>query len=197
MGKNLTQHEIIKMAAEAGAKAAIETFEKKKDAILVEQHDRRLHNTKLLLRNFRELAAHSDSAIYDAAQVLTEDAYDILDAMSMGKDSSLYIESIRKSVGRTRIIIEHVRKMLACYHVLCKRSPRPEDQRRYRVVELSFLDETYHTAQEIADTENVDISTVYRDINMACESLSALIFGVDGVLRPPCEKDAIDVQKSL
>ena len=45
--KGLSQREIIKIAADAGAKAALEAFEKEKSKVVKNRYDRRLRNTKL------------------------------------------------------------------------------------------------------------------------------------------------------
>lgn len=60
--EKLNQQEIVKLAAEAGAKAAMETLEKERQRDRREMADRRLRNTKLLLRNYRVFCAHVDNA---------------------------------------------------------------------------------------------------------------------------------------
>ena len=47
--------EIIRLASEAGAKAALATLESEKKRSVKEWHDKRLFNTKLLLKNYRML----------------------------------------------------------------------------------------------------------------------------------------------
>ena len=37
------------------------------------------------------------------------------------------------------------------------------------------------TAQEIAEKENIEVRTVYKDITAAIKPISALIFGVDSL----------------
>ena len=54
----LTKEEIAAMrkeAAEIGARAAMEKLEQEKKSLHRKAFDRRLHNTKLLLRNYRML----------------------------------------------------------------------------------------------------------------------------------------------
>lgn len=145
------------------------------------RYDKRLRNTKMLLRNYRELVAHSESAIYDAAQIVEDDLFDILEMMSGGRNSSYYVESIKASAARTRIIIEHVNEMLSIYEIFCERSQRPEDRRRFRTIRSLYIQEEGKTAEAIARRENVDTRTVYRDVDAACEKLTALIFGIDGL----------------
>lgn len=148
---------------------------------MVIAYDRRLRNTKLLLRNYRELLVHAESAIYEANSTQDEEVFDILEMMTGSRSADYYVESIKASAARTRIIIEHIKEMLTIYEILCHRSTKPEDKRRYRVLSALYIDENPATVAQIAQDENVDERTIYRDIDSACEKLSALIFGIDGL----------------
>lgn len=180
---NLISEDIVKLAGEIGAKVALEMLEKEKKKASRERRNRRLRNTKLLMRNYRMLVAHMESAIYNAQQIEeNESAIDILDLMeSTLYDEDLYVESIKRSAERTYIIMSHVNEMLRLYEIYCARSMRQEDQRRYSVLYALYIADPTTTAKEIADKENIDLRTVYKDIDAAVEKLSALIFGIDGL----------------
>lgn len=171
---------LVRLAAEAGAKAALETIEKAKQKERKSRHDRRLRNTKLLLRNFRMFKEHCQKAVYDASR-LDENAIDILDLM-WGRDSNEnFVESIKKSAQRTAIIMQHITDMVDLYEAYCFRSGKPEEIRRYRVIESMYIADTPMTPAQIAERERIDTRTVYKDIDAAAEKLSALIFGIDGL----------------
>ena len=124
--------------------------------------------------NYRGLLAYSESAIFEASQC-DEDVYDILSLMS-GKPSEqeLYVESIKKSAGRTKLIIEHIKKAISDYEDFCVRTGRAEEMRRVRTIRrLSIAD--------IAKDEVVDVSTVYKDIKEAEKRLTPRLFGIDGI----------------
>lgn len=183
MDKSTKLEDIIKMAAEAGAKTALETLDKEKRKEQQSRHDRRIRNTKLLLRNYRMFRAHVENAVFEASQ-LDENAIDILDLMwDPANNSEAYVESIKNSVTRTAIIMRHVTDMLSLYETYCYRAGKPEDQRRYRVIEAMYISEDCPTVREIADSEGIDTRTVYKDIDTAVEKLSALVFGIDGLKR--------------
>ena len=55
----------------------IETYQKEVEKSRKAARDKVLHNTKLLLINFRGLVAHSETAIYEASQC-DDDVYDII-----------------------------------------------------------------------------------------------------------------------
>lgn len=64
----MNTNEIVKLAAEAGAKAAMETLEKERQRDRKEVADRRLRNTKLLLRNYRVFQAHVANAVFEVEE---------------------------------------------------------------------------------------------------------------------------------
>lgn len=176
------QLDIIKIAAEIGAKVALDTLEEERQRSLSDRHKRKLRNTKLLLRNFRMFKLHSDNAVSELQEIDEED-YQVFEEMMSNRmtDSNLFVESIKKSVARTKIIVEHVSEMVDLYGVYCQQSPKPEDIRRFRVLKAMYIDDKNLTAYQIAEQEDIDERTVYKDINIAAKKLSALIFGIDGI----------------
>lgn len=171
---------IIRLAAEIGAKTALKQYESAVSKAKAERVDRRLHNTKLLLRNYRMFKAHAENAVYDV-QDIDESAYDILDLMSdRGQDSDAIVESIRQSVARTVTIVSHIDTMLGLYEVYCAKAG-PEEMRRWGVIRGLYIIEQPMTVRELANTYCVAERTIYRDIDAATERLAALVFGIDGV----------------
>lgn len=190
MSEVLTDHEqqIIKMAAEAGAKAALEAVEGKQKRRQKSAKQRKLHNTKELLRNYRMLCRHAECAVYDAKRLqscpeIADKAVDIIDLMWDRPGNETIVESIKQGAVRTATIIEHVNEMLALYEAYCQHSGRIEDERRLRVLKALYINEDQQTVQQVAAAENVDERTIYRDVDAAVDKLSALIFGIDGLDR--------------
>lgn len=176
--------DVIKLAAEIGAKTAIDIMEKERQKHLSERHKKKLRNTKLLLRNFRMFKLHSENAVAEL-QDIDEDTYQVFEEMMMSSEkvsnNNLFVESIKKSVARTRIIVTHVVDMLKLYEIYCEQSGKPEDTRRFRVISAMYVDEEALSVSQIAEVEGIDERTVYKDIDAAVDKLSALIFGIDGV----------------
>lgn len=168
----MTKEEIIALTV----KAVREYDEKQSKS----RYDRRLRNTKLLLENYNLLKKHCENAIYDKQQVIEceDNAIDILDSLDKC-ESDTYIESIKTSTIRTKIILAHIGEMLDMYEVYCQRLKRKGDDRRHRVLKAAYLDEK--EPEEIALIEGVDERTIFRDMKDAREKLSALIFGIDGL----------------
>lgn len=178
----------IEKGVAAGVKAATDRIEEERKKERKGRYDRRLHNTRLLLKNYRVLKHHALDAVHTGAranEVISENAVDILDDLeSMGfrkVDDRLYIESIKRSQQRTRIIIEHIDEMLRYWRIVCEQSGREEALRRYRIVVDTYISDDQMTAEELAQREHIEKRTVYKDIKAAMRPLSALIFGIDGI----------------
>ena len=173
---------IAAIAGKAGGRAAAEYIAKEHQRERESRYDRRLGNTKLLLQNYRMFKEHCSKAVFDASQLdeETDNAIDILDLM-WGRDGENFVSSIKRSAQRTQIIMRHIDEMLNAYAGLCKLSGRDEDLRRMRSVFAYYIDVPGQTIEEISEHECVNTSTVYRDIAIATEKLTGLIFGLDGL----------------
>lgn len=166
----MTKEEIIKIAVQASKE-----YDKDHSK---SRHDRRLRNTKLLLENYNLLQDHCKNAVYDKEQIINLRAVDALDSFD-ACDNEAYIESIKKSTVRTKIILTHIDEMLELYKFYCEKSNRREDARRYRVLKAVYFEE--RRIQDVTDAEKIDERTYYRDLRVSREKLSALIFGIDGL----------------
>jgi len=171
----------VQRGTEAGIKAAMDYLAEEKKQLKKGRYDRRLRNTRLLLKNYRSFRNYAKNAVYKASQ-LKENAVDILDGLDeYSFDDSLYIESIKKSQQRTLIILNHIDEMLRYYKIDCEQSGKDEELRRYRIIVAYYINEQRKSAKQIAEDEHIERRTLYKDINMALKPLSALIFGIDSM----------------
>lgn len=177
--KKYTVDEIIKIGTEVGIKAGMEYIRKEKEQRKKGRYDRRLRNTKLLLREYRTLKIHSKDAVYSLGGAKAIDILDELDSFEY--DDNLYIESIKKSKERTAVIISHVNQMMNIFKQLCENSKNIEDARKYKVIHSQFIAEEEITVEELAQQLNVHPRTVYKDIDNAVKTISSLMFGIDGL----------------
>lgn len=171
----------IEIGIQAGVKEALERIEKANMERVTFRHDRRLRNTKLLLRNYNSFRLHCKNAIYTAKQLEDKHAIDILDEINNIEDESLYINSIKKTHDRTYIMVKHINRMLQIYKYSAERSKDENAIRGYKAIELFYLDKEKKSNDEIAKILGVSERTVFRDIKQAIEELSSLIFGIDGI----------------
>ena len=174
--------ELIEIAAKKGAEVALATIEKERAKDRAEVVDRRLHNTKLLLRNYRMFKAHVENAVYEIEEEFETPEQIMADLMKPG-EGSMFVESIKRSVARTAAMVEHIEAMTGLYQAYCYMTGKEEDERRWRIIYNLYLSEDPKSVEEIADEENVVVRTVYRDVDTACERIAALIFGIDGIKR--------------
>lgn len=172
---------IIRLAAEVGAQSALKAYREETERMQKERADRRLRNTKLLLRNYRMFKAHAENAVYNANDV-DDDAYDIIDLMSdRYRDSDALVESIQRSAARTATIVRHIDTMLKLYEAYCNSTGNPEEIRRWNVICGLYINDPPMTIKQLANAFVCTERTIYRDIDDACEKIAALIFGIDGV----------------
>jgi hypothetical protein len=175
----MNKEQIAKIAGEAGAKAALEAWDKRWKEQRKIQYDTRLWNTRMLLRHYNSLKEYCEKAIYSReTMAAAEKPVEILESLG-GCTKDEYIESIKGSTIRTITIMAHVDAMLKLYKIYCETSGRPEDARKYRILQAVYFDKV--KIAEICETENIDRSTYYRDNRESSEMLSALIFGADGL----------------
>lgn len=172
---------IYENAAAIGAKEALKVFEQERKKEQGKRADRRLRNTKLLLRNYHMLKEHAENSVFGRTQ-MEESAIDILDSMMSVYDNEVIIESIKRSATRTAIIVSHIDTMFGLYEAYCNNAAnRDVEMRRYEVVWDMYMADIVLSAKEIADKQNMSKDNVYADLRVATERLSALMFGVDGL----------------
>ncbi len=172
----LTKDEIAKMNREAaliGAQAANQVHQKEEK----ERKDRRLHNTDLLLKNYRSFKAYCKKAVYEKPSETTEEV--IEDIMSM-KGDRVIVDSILRTTQRTEIIVEHIDKMLDVYRVCCSKGTDAE-KRQYNVIKELYIKGTAKNAAEISQKMGVSKMTISTDLKTAKNRLSVLFFGIDGI----------------
>lgn len=181
MAKEKSKDSIVRVAAEVGAKMALEVYAKEKEKERKARIDQRLRDTKRLMRNYREIKIHVGDAIASLSEVTQEDFEFFKDLME--NEERIDVSAIVRSKARSAIMLAHIDAMLKTYQTICYTSKKPEDARRYRVLEAMYLKDEPEQVYDIADRENIDVRTVYRDLDAACEKMSALLFGIQWIER--------------
>lgn len=147
-------HDLLEKAAEVGANAGIDKYVEELKKSQKKRGDRRLHNTKLLLRNFRMLQENAENSVFGRTQ-MEESAADILESMMNIYNDVLVVESIKNSATRTGIIVSHVRTMLEIFEVCCEKSSNELDKRRYDIIYGLYISEDKISRKELAEKWNV------------------------------------------
>jgi len=162
--------EIIRIAIEASK----EYDQKQRVKNIKSRHDRRLRNTRLLLKHYNYFRDHVDNAIYSINQISAIDALDEIDGMN----SDMYIKSIKKSASLTHVIMSHVKNMIDLYEVYALRKGESE-LRKLRVLKACYLSEL--SISNILLNESISESTYLRDRESAINTLSSMIFGIESI----------------
>ncbi len=159
---------------------AIKVYEIERVAKIKEARDKRFHNTKLLLKHYRDFKTHVGEEQLQEDVGLTFD-----DILSEFDDESELVQSIKRTKERTSVILKHIDTMLCYYEIACERSDHSEDLRRWRIIKSMYIDSdtTDYSVDDLAELYSVDKRTIYRDVNEAARTLSVLFFGIDGLQR--------------
>jgi len=144
-----------------------------------------LHNTKVLLENYRKLKAYIENAASSLEEIAEDNVpgyyTQALEVFGLTiEDRRSY--SVAKGVATTTILMNHVDRMLEVYKEDCRRSTDPVMQRRWEVIDRMYLREQKMSIKDIAQEFYLDPRAVQKDALKAREDLKVLIFGVDGIV---------------
>ena len=174
----MSEKDIIELAAQKAAHVTLETLAKQKKKERRERRDWRLRNTRLLLEHLQEFDTHAHKSVYDVRKVLESaqnDPEGVYSQQLSGRQD-VYLEGLAISAGRTETLVQQTKSMLELYRLQCEKG-NAEKQRRYRVLAAHTLEGKDY--QQIMDEEAISKSTVFRDIDLAVEELSIMLFGAD------------------
>lgn len=172
---------IIRETARQSAKEVV--VEQKRNA--AGRCDRRLRNTKLLLKNYRAFKKHCTGAVYtdevgEHDGKKEETALELLDMM-LQRDNVAVVEAIRTSCRRTKIIIRHIDAMLDLYKIYCEKSTDMSKKQGFDIIYGMYICDTPKTIAKLAIEKNVSERQIYRYHDSAVETISALMFGIDAL----------------
>lgn len=117
-----------------------EEIEKKKPK---HKYEKVLHNTELLIRNYRNFKQHI-STVEDLEEEIMEN-WDI----DWDNDEKV-IDQILKTRARTIAILKHIDKCLKYYEIDCESSPREDIQRRFKVINMLYISDKKMSHFEVA-----------------------------------------------
>ncbi|MFL0197372.1 hypothetical protein ACJDU8_17655 [Clostridium sp. WILCCON 0269] len=148
------------------------------------RYDRRLRNTRLLLKHYRDLKVHGRLVNSSTNSIYNSNAIDILDDIDPIDDEEQYVQAISRTKMRTSIILGHINKSMEYYKVICEKDGDTK-KRRYDIIKYMYMEPTddniLPTYEEVAEHFNLNVRTVGRDVKSAIEDLSILFFGIDGI----------------
>lgn len=170
--------------AEAAATAAAKVTERERKRLQRQNTDKRYHDTKLLIKKYRQLNEYYQNAVFDeeAAEEVDEDFEEIMRSFWVSfKEKELTANSIRRNYLVTRIVMAHVNEMLDVFQTMCEKSNRASDKRRWKILNDLYLAEEPTTAEELAQQENISKRAVYDIVDRCIPDLTILFFGICGI----------------
>ncbi|WLR44408.1 hypothetical protein LC087_19060 (plasmid) [Bacillus carboniphilus] len=176
MGTLNLDQELINRVAEISAQQAIKHLENERIKEQKRRRDKRIRNTRMLLRNYHQFVLHSMS-VRDQLENIADPAF----LEELDEREEMAVDSIKRSKERTLGMVRFIDQMMTVFKLLSESSPKPEDKRKYEVIYLHYIAEEKKSVEEIADIMNMSTRQVQRDIKHGVYTLSSLIFGVDGI----------------
>ena len=170
--------DVVTMAVEIGTKTAISEMKTNTFENIKKREDRRLHNTRMLLENYRLLTLREDRSKLIKSKSKPLDILEDIEALMDNKFESV-LESVKRSEERTNAMIQYINDTLKLYKVYAKSSKLPEDWRRYTVMYLFYISKVRHTNEEIAVKLHLDVRSIQRDKTTAIQIFSRFMWGVD------------------
>lgn len=175
--KPISVEEIINKAANRAAIVAIKEYERQKQLEDQKKLDRRLHNTKLLLKNYRNFKSHCIQIKNELVELESPDR----EIIAFMDSDEFALESVKRSKRRTLAMVQFIDRTLEVYELLCQKDTEKDSIRYYNTIKKLYIDEPKMTFEKVAECHNVHPRTVRRDVEEAVKALTVLIFGVDGI----------------
>ena len=169
---------IISEAATKAATIACDNMERKHASRMKIERDKRLHNTNLLLKEYRTLKAGCRNAIFTKNEKVKVD--DVIEEIMEAKNDAVVVESIKRSAERTEIILDHIDNALEIFRMSCAKGGEKE-KRSYKVIKGLYINKEEKSIKELAKEFEVSEVTIHGDIKSAKEKLSVLFFCIDGL----------------
>ncbi|EUJ41516.1 hypothetical protein PWEIH_00600 [Listeria weihenstephanensis FSL R9-0317] len=169
VGLSKKQIEIITAMA---TKTAAEEYNKMQQGQKKKDHNWRLRNIKLLLKNYRNLKLYCDE--------IEKDLHILEPFLELIGGRALDIKGLTETEVKTEAMMKFVDAVLYTYEKSCNEGTE-EDMRRIRIVKDMYLNPQKITVELISEKYNIDRSYVYKEVNKACETLGVLMFGMDGI----------------
>lgn len=175
---NLT--EVIKIATQVGVDTARKEFQQLTLESLKSREDRRLHNTKILLENYKILKMTCAKHVVDIKKSNALDTLEDIEAL-MDNTKERILESVQKSQARTIAMVGYIEDTLKLYHAYAKHIKKKDELCKYTVMVMLFMSKLSYSNADIAVKLHVDASTISRYKADAIKTYSRFLWGVDSI----------------
>lgn len=165
-----------------GINAGIDYIKKHEEVKIGKRKDRRLRNTKLLLKIYRTLKKHLDISDITLNSLKDEELTSILDTLDFDLEEEKLIHSIVVSSKRTALLVKHLDMTLDYLKYRSKSKHKPLI---YNCIYELFIKESENdvapTYEEVCEQLHISQSSLSRYLNEAYEILAITNFGCDAI----------------
>ena len=133
-----------------------------------QRKDKRLHNTRLLMKNYTALKNHIENVNEDIEEFEIE--------VEMGSKDNLWIMSIARSKIRTAKMVAYVESAM---DLVKEKFEKNSEAEKFRAFEMFYLDKK--TNEEIQEELNCGKNSPKRWSDLIIEELNILLWGIDAL----------------
>lgn len=146
----------------------------------MQSDDWKYHNTKLLLKHYRDLKDRCEKGVYDSRMLDQRTEFEQIEDMMQGRDDDIILDSTYRSILRTRTMVADVNAMMEAFKEDVRKGS-PIEKRRYQVIFHMFIAKKRMGTKDLAKRFGCSPRTIQTDCREAIEALSAKYFGADGI----------------
>ncbi|MGG2111934.1 hypothetical protein ABFY60_15650 [Lysinibacillus pakistanensis] len=170
------KQKLIEEVTRIASLQAIEVFNAQKEDELQREKDKRLHNTKLLLKHYQEFKLYTDKTRgQEAASKLTTEDKNVMATITFG-DGEEIINSIKVTTKRTVAMVQYIDKALETLEFMYRQE---KNERDFNVLKKRYMEGW--TIPKLAEFYYMHERSVYKVLDSVTERLSVLLFGIYGV----------------
>ncbi len=140
----------------------------------------KLHNTRLLLKHYRDLKDRCEKGVYDSRMLDQRTRFEQIEDLMQGRDDDIILDSTYRSILRTRTMLADIEAMMKAYKAEAQRGSDAE-KRRVQVIFWFYIAKKRMSTGELAAKFGVSQRQIQMDLREAEAHLSAKYFGVDGM----------------
>lgn len=181
MNKTITDLEIEDII-KLGINAGINYIKQQEELKTGKRTDKKLRNTKLLLKIYRTLKAHIDIADKTLNSLDEEELLNVIDEIDFDLNEENLVHSIVISQKRTALLVKHLDM---CLEYLKYKSESIRKPGIYQIVYALYIkdygNDIIPTYEQICEDLHISQSTLSRNLNSALLELSVLNFGIDSI----------------
>lgn len=133
-----------------------------------QQKDKRLHNTRLLMKNYTALKNHIENVNEDIEEFEIE--------VEMGSKDNIWIMSIARSKIRTAKMVGYVESAI---DIIKEKFENNLELEKFKAFEMHYIDKK--TNEEIQEALNCGKNSPKRWSDLIIEELNVLLWGIDAL----------------